>query len=77
MKEKVDIMIGTGSNSRIIDNNKGEIAMVGSGETAIFVEAGISPKEEMEEVNKYFDNMIEENKKEKTKVLGLINKKDF
>ena len=43
-KETVSTLIGNGLDSSVLEIKKGEVTMIGSGENAIFVEAGVSPK---------------------------------
>lgn len=69
MINKTNIMIGSGVNSAIITANKGTTMMIGNGEHACFIEAGITPEESRNKINKEIDKMVEDYKKEKVLTL--------
>lgn len=58
--DEVTIMIGSGESSLFTKVKKGEKIMVGSGENSCFVRAGISPQEELKELNDKIDTILYE-----------------
>lgn len=56
--DEVTVLVGPSESSLITKVKKGERIMVGSGENSCFVRAGISPQEELEELNDKIDSII-------------------
>ena len=68
--DEVTVLVGPSESSLITKVKKGERIMVGSGENSCFVRAGISPQEELEELNDKIDSILYG----KGKQAGLVKK---
>ena len=58
--DEVNVLVGPSESSFITKVKKGERIMVGSGENSCFVRAGISPQEELKELNNKIDTILYE-----------------
>lgn len=55
--KKVNVMIGSGEDSIFLKVNKGDRFLIGSGNNSCFIEAGVTPEEEMQKIDDKLDEI--------------------